>query len=163
MIRDSPCDEPNAWGGERRSKQTTSTPRLASLQEVAAPMTPPPMTATRINRVALFRRDSRDRLPWLDGVADLEKKLLDGSGDRGRDLGVDLVGVDLHQGLALGDMLPELLAPGADGDLFGPLQLRHDDLVNLDAHEKSLSRGVLRPSQRRRAGLPPSSRPVPPA
>src|SRR5438445_116923 len=105
----------------------------------------------------------RVRLSWFDGVADLEEKLLDGSRDGGWDLSVDLVGVDLHQGLALGDVLPELLAPGADGDRFGPLQLRHDDLVNLDAHEKSLSRDVLTPLQRRRGGLPPSSRPVPPA
>src|SRR5450759_5910843 len=47
VILDSPCDEPNAWGGEWRSKQTTWTPRAASLQPVAAPIAPQPTTATR--------------------------------------------------------------------------------------------------------------------
>src|SRR5450759_5818143 len=47
VIRDSPCDEPNAWGGEWRSKQTTWAPRSANLHPVAAPMAPHPITATR--------------------------------------------------------------------------------------------------------------------
>src|SRR4029077_4039915 len=119
MMRDSPCDEPCAWGGEYRSKQTTSAPRVASLQAVAAPMTPPPTTATFIS----VRRDARDRLPGNDEVADVQQQGLDRAGDGGGNLRVHLVGVGFHQRLALGDVLTFLLAPGADRDLLGALQV----------------------------------------
>src|ERR1700674_2900775 len=46
VMRDSPCVEPNAWGGECRSKHTTWTPRAASCHPAAAPMAPHPITAT---------------------------------------------------------------------------------------------------------------------
>src|SRR5205814_8402180 len=99
MMRDSPCVEPLAWGGKWRSKQTTSAPRLARRHDAAAPMAPPPITATF--RAGLIRRDPRDRLPGHDLVADVEQQRIDRAGDGGGDLGVHLVGVRLHQRLAL--------------------------------------------------------------
>src|SRR5438309_2979599 len=136
MMRDSPCVEPWACGGECRSKQTTWTPRLASLQDVAAPIAPPPITATRTS----VRRDSRDRLSRHHGVADLEQQGLDDARDGGGDLAVDLVGVRLHQGLALVHVLALLLAPRPDRDLFGALQLRHHHFRDLDAHALIVAR-----------------------
>src|SRR5438105_2455256 len=134
MIRDSPCDEPSGCGGEWRSKQTTSMPRLLSLHAVAAPITPPPMTATFMEVGGLLGPDARDRLSGFHRIPDLEQELLDDAGDGGGDLGVDLVGVRLHEGLALGHVLAPLLAPRSDGDLLRSLQLGHHDLGDLDAH-----------------------------
>src|SRR5439155_791105 len=87
---------------------------------------------------ALLGRDSRDGLSRFHGLADLEEKFLDDAGDGGGDLGVDLVGVHLHQGLAFSHVLAALLAPGTDGDLLGALQLRHHDLVDLNSHSTIL-------------------------
>src|SRR5438046_4901370 len=82
----------------------------------------------------LLGRDARYGLAWNDGIADLEEEIFDDAGDGGRDLRVDLVGVDLHQRLALGHVLAALLAPRADGDLFRPLQLGHDNFGNFTTH-----------------------------
>src|SRR5229473_3644569 len=61
----------------------------------------------------LLRRDAGDGLSRLDWVADLEQQLLDDARDRRGDLGVDLVGVRLHQRLTLGHVLAAVLAPRA--------------------------------------------------
>src|SRR5919108_676116 len=115
MMRDSPCVDPLVCGGEKRSKQTTSAPRLTSRHEAAAPIAPPPMTATRI---WLIGRDAGDRLSRHHQVADIQEQGLDSARERGGDLGVHLVRVRLHERLALVDVLAALLAPGADGDLL---------------------------------------------
>src|SRR6476646_4396334 len=128
MILDSPCDEPSVWGGEWRSKQTTCTPRIASLHPVAAPIAPQPTTATRSAAKVLLGRDPGDRLTWLHRVAHVQQQLVDPSAERRWNLGIDLVGVRFHQRLALGHVVALLLAPGADCDLVRALELRHQDI-----------------------------------
>src|SRR5882762_5753623 len=101
MILDSPCDEPSVCGGEWRSKQTTCAPRVASLHPVAAPIAPQPTTATRRAAKALFGRDPGDRLTGLHRVAHFQQQLVDLSAERRWDLGIDLVRLRFHEGLAL--------------------------------------------------------------
>src|SRR5260370_16202009 len=122
MIGDWPCVDPKAGGGEWRSKQTTSTPRLASRHEVAAPIAPPPITATFMK---LVRRYPGDWLSGHDEVAHVEQQGLDHARERGRDLGVRLVCVHLRQGLSLRHLLSGLLSPRAHRPPLCALQLPH--------------------------------------
>jgi hypothetical protein len=97
------------------------------------------MTATRTRLIA---RDAGDWLPRRDRISDLEQELLDLTGDRRWNLGVDLVRVRLHQRFALVHVLAPLLVPGADGYLLGSLQLRHDNVADLGAHETILYQAI---------------------
>src|SRR5688572_15156073 len=44
VMRESPCEEPSACGGEKRSMPSTRTPRRASSQAAAPPAAPSPTT-----------------------------------------------------------------------------------------------------------------------
>src|SRR3981081_4299058 len=96
----------------------------------------------------LLGGDPGDRLAGLHRVANVEEQLLDLAGDGRRDLGVDLVGVGFHQGLALGYVLTLLLAPRTDGDFLCTLQLRHEYIAQLNTHGNIL-RWLSRPAHPR--------------
>ena len=71
------------------------------------------------------------------GVALGGVDLHDGAGGRGGDLGVDLVGRDLDEGLVLGDRVALLLVPFQDGALGDRVaHRRHDDFDRrVDRHQ----------------------------
>src|SRR5262249_8622699 len=61
MMRLFPCEDPSAWGGAKRSKPTTVSPRRDSSRAAAEPMAPRPAIATSYVRdmAAHGRRASR--------------------------------------------------------------------------------------------------------
>jgi hypothetical protein len=67
-------------------------------------------------RGALVADAGQDRAD-LDGVALAHQDLGDRAADRGRDLGVDLVGGDLEERFVLGDRVADLLEPAGDRSL----------------------------------------------
>ncbi len=77
---------------------------------------------------ARSRLEAGERLADLDDVVGLDERLEDGAGDGGGDLGVDLVGRDLDDRVALGDLVARLLVPLED-DALG------DRLAHLGHHE----------------------------
>ncbi len=93
--------------------------------------------------------DDGDDLADGDLVVDLGLELLDGAGDGGGDLGVDLVGGDLDECLVDLDLVADLDEPGGDDALGdGLAQLRE---LDLGSHvQVSCRRGSGRPAGRGR-------------
>ncbi len=87
---------------------------------------------------SVHRRDTRpslqprQHLPDLDDLIRLDERFEQLAGDRGRDLGVDLVGRHLDDRIALGDLVAGLLEPLEDGALGDRLpHLRHHQIDRL--------------------------------
>src|SRR5205807_10374053 len=113
---------PGAFGAEGCVKGPGAASSRIYDALLAAPPFPclrPPMprisSDPRSRDTPSVRSYASDGLSGHDQVAYVKQKSFDHARDGRRDLGVHLVGVRLHQSLALSDMLASLLAPCSDG------------------------------------------------
>ena len=110
-------------GRPRRSSSSPSS--SVSVASSSAPSSSLPPSSLGGGALA----DDGDDLADRDLVVDLGLEFLDGAGDGGGDLGVDLVGRDLDDGLVDGDLVADLDEPGGDDALGdGLAQLGQFDL-----------------------------------